>query len=61
MVSDWLIRRGSAKKTTRDGLDYLWRVYLFARKSAGDGLERVFLHVFHMDDPESPHNHPWYM
>lgn len=59
MISDWLIRRGSAKMVTREGLDYLWRVYLLARTSA-KGVERVLFHVFHMDDPDPLHNHPWW-
>ena len=59
MISNWLKRRGSAKMVTRDGLDYLWRVYLLARTSA-KGVERVLFHVFHMDDPDPLHNHPWW-
>lgn len=59
MISDWLKRRGSAKMVTRDGLDYLWRVYLLARTSA-KGVERVFFHVFCMSDPDPLHSHPWW-
>lgn len=50
----WMADRGSWRMITRDGADYLERFYLLAV-----GPLRVFLHVFWMDDPDPPHDHPW--
>lgn len=46
--------RGSAKMISRGGKPYLERFYLLAL-----GHFKVFAHVFHQDDPDPRHCHPF--
>ena len=71
----WMYERGSAKMIKRDGRDYLERLYLLALRSRPGtqrpGVShpradrrrlrsfKVFDHLFHMDDPDPLHDHPW--
>ena len=46
--------RGSAKLVVREGAPYLERFYLLTV-----GSFSAFGHIFHMDDPDPLHEHPW--
>lgn len=50
----WAHARGTGKMIVRGGLDYLERIYLLALRGFAS-----FFHVFHQDDPDPLHDHPW--
>ena len=60
----WMKRRGSYRLIKlhpdgREGIEekvpYLERFFIFRLPGRGG----LFLHKFHMSDPEEPHDHPW--
>jgi hypothetical protein len=55
LISQWLKRRGSYKKIVRNKQDYLERYYLLLLRP----VFGLFYHIFHSDDPDKLHTHPW--
>jgi hypothetical protein len=58
MISRWMQRRGSWKMVERLGREYLERYYLL-KAPLRPLPEAYFYHIFHMDDPDPLHDHPW--